>query len=148
MIRTIMPSDISQLVHLAEIMHGEGRYKNKKFNPEKLKKHFFYLMSGNFLGFADDKDGKIVGAILGVVTDYFFGDDLMLQDCGFFVLPEHRKGKSGSKLLSAFVSAGKQIKVKEIMLMTSSLKDANALDFLCKKVGLEKAGSIYKMEII
>ena len=147
MIRTVMPSDIPQLVELAKVMHAEGRYKNKKFDAEKLKKRFLYLMLGNFLGFADEKENKIVGVILGCVTDYFFGDDLMLEDCGFFVLPEYRKGKSGSKLLAAFISAGKQIKVKEISLSTSSLKDPNALDFLCKKVGLEKAGSIYKMEI-
>lgn len=129
-------------------MHAEGRYQHKSFSPTKLKNHFIGLMSSGYaIGFVDDKDGKIVGAILGRVVDYFFGDDFLLEDCGFFVIPEYRKSKSGSKLLSAFIEAGKNIKISEICISTSSLEDANALDFLCKKVGLDKAGSIYKMEI-
>ena len=148
MIRAVMPRDIPQLVALAEVMHAEGRYKTVSFNKKKLSKHFLSAFaSGCLVGFVDEKDDRLVGSILGMVTNYFFGDDVLLEDRGFFVLPAYRKSRSGSKLLRAWLDAGKQLDVKEICLSTSSLEDADALDLLCKKVGLEKIGSVYKLEV-
>jgi hypothetical protein len=148
-IRPVMPRDIPKLVKLAEIMHAEGRYKKISFNAKKLQRYFLNTMaSGLIVGFVDEKESNIVGAILGYISDYFFSDELLLEDKGFFVLPEYRKSKSGAKLLKAWIDAGKKLEVREICLSTSSLEDANALDALCKKVGLEKIGSVYKMEIV
>ena len=148
-IRPVMPRDIPNLVKLAQVMHAEGRYKNIPFNAKKLQRYFLGAMASGFVvGFVDEKETGIVGAILGCISDYFFSDDLILEDKGFFVLPEYRKSKSGAKLLKAWIEAGKKLDVREICLATSSLEDANALDALCKKVGLEKIGSVYKMEVV
>jgi hypothetical protein len=147
-IRPVMPRDIPQLVKLAEVMHAEGRYKKIPFNSKKLQRYFLGAMaSGLLVGFVDEKNNVVVGAILGHISDYFFSDELILEDKGFFVLPEYRKSKSGAKLLKSWIDAGKKLEVREICLATSSLDDANALDALCKKVGLDKIGSVYKMEV-
>lgn len=149
MIRPVMPSDISQLVSLAELMHSEGRYKKVKFNSKKL---FSVFLSGlrefSLIGFVDEKEDRIVGAIVGQLSEYFFGNEMILSDYGMYVIPEYRKSKSAAKLLRAFISAGKDIGVKEICIGSTNMENTDALDNLYKKVGLEKVGSIYKMETV
>jgi GNAT superfamily N-acetyltransferase len=148
MIRPIMPSDIEQLVGLAEVMHVEGRYKKIKFNREKLRQGFLWHLSNmTLVGFVDDKAGTLVGAVVGYISEYFFSTDYILSDYGLYVIPEYRKSKSGAKLLRAFIDAGKKIGVKEICIGSTNMEDPEALDALYKKVGLERAGSIYKMEV-
>ena len=149
MIRVMMPSDIASIIPFAREMHENGRYKALNFDPQKLRRFVISLMISNiFVGFVDEKDSKIVGVVFGYITDYFFGNGMYLEGRGFYVIPEYRKSKSGSKLLSAFVSAGKKLKVDEVYLSEAYLDDVNALDFLCKKVGLEKVGSIYRASLI
>lgn len=142
-----MPADLEQVVDLAEIMHAEGRYSKVNFNKVKLLNNFTIALANYILvGFVDEREGKIVGVIVGMVDTYFFGDDYVLSDYGLFVLPKYRKSKSGSRLLEAFINAGEQIGVKEICFATSNMEDPNALDLLCKKVGLNKIGSVYKKD--
>ena len=147
MIRPIMPNDISKVADLAEIMHSEGRYKKVNFNKAKLINNFTIALANYFLvGFVDEREDKIVGAIVGSVSDYFFGDDYILSDYGLFVIPQYRKSKSGAKLLKAFIDAGEKIGVKEVCIGATNMEDPNALDLLYKKVGLTKIGSIYKKD--
>lgn len=148
MIRPIMPTDVFKLVDLAQVMHNEGRYKKFNFNKKKLTNDFLWHMANSTLiAFVEEKGGKIVGAIVGVIDTYFFGDDYLIVDKGLYVLPEHRKGKTGAKLLRAYIDAAKKLKVKEIVMGTSNMENPDALDPLYKKVGLLKVGSLYKMEV-
>jgi GNAT superfamily N-acetyltransferase len=140
-----MPSDINQLISIADVMHKEGCYKNLNFDVKKLKKHFLGIMSSPyFFGFVDEKKDKLAGAILGIVSSYFFGNDIFVQNCGFFVLPEYRKSKSGSKLLKAFYDAGNKVGVKEIEIIDANSDDPESLVLLYSKCGFKKIGNIYR----
>lgn len=148
MIRALMPSDVFQVANLAEQMHAEGRYKNVKFDKKKVINGILLQLANMVLvGFVEEKNKRIVGAVIGFVDQYFFSEDYLLRDRGFFVLPDYRKSKSGSKLLQAYVSAGRKLGLKEILIANSYLDDPNALDLLYKKVGFDKVGSVYKMEM-
>lgn len=148
MIRALMPSDVFAVADLAEQMHAEGRYKNVVFDKKKVIAGILLQLANMILvGFVEEKDKKIVGAVIGFVDQYFFSDEYLLRDRGFFVLPHYRKGKSGAKLLKAYAAAGSKLGVKEILISNSYLDDPNALDLLYKKCGFEKVGSVYKMAI-
>lgn len=147
MIRPVMPSDINKLLDLAEIMHSESKYKDLNFDRKKLGRLLIGLMKNHCLvGFVDSRDEKIVGAILSHITDYFFGNDFLLQDIGFYVLPSYRKSKSGSKLLKEWIAVAKKLNVKEVCISTASAIDTSAIDQLYKKVGFEYVGSFYKVK--
>lgn len=150
MIRALMPSDVFAVADLAEKMHAEGRYKNVTFDKKKVVNGILLQLANMVLvGFVDEKNKKIVGAVIGFVDQYFFSDEYLLRDRGFYVLPDYRGGphKSGAKLLKAYVAAGSKLGVKEILVANSYLDDPNALDLLYKKCGFDKVGSVYKMEI-
>lgn len=146
MIRPMMPKDVFAVSDLAEKMHAESKYKNINFDKKKLTTRFLHAMASLALvGFVDDKESNIVGAVIGVLDTFYFGNDYLVVGRGFYVLPEFRKSKTGVKLLRAYIAAGKDIGVKEITLDNSGANDPNALDLLYKKVGFEKIGSVYRI---
>ena len=148
MIRLVMPKDVFKIADLAAAAHAAGRYKALNFNRKKVINGLLWLMaSSSLVGYVEDKKDRLVGAVVGYVDSYFFGDDYLLVDRGFFVLPEHRKGKTGSKLLKAYVAAGKTLGVKEICLSETLSDDPNALDLLAKKAGFSKVGSLYRVTV-
>ena len=138
MIRPIMPSDIQQILNLAEMMHAEGKYKHLDFSRNKFSSFLLQLMKAKSLvGFVSEKEGNIVGVILSYLTEYFFGKDVFLQGIGFYVLPEKRKGKVASRLLEEWIKAVNTIKAKEGCMPATSVSDLEARRLLCSKVGLE-----------
>ena len=138
MIRPVMPSDIQQILILAEMMHAEGKYKHLDFNRAKFGNFILDLMkSKSLVGFVSEKEGKIVGVILSFLTEYFFGNDVFLQGLGFYVLPEKRKGKVAARLLEEWVKTVNAIKAKEGCMPATSVSDLEARKLLCAKAGLE-----------
>jgi len=149
MIRPVMPKDVFQIAELAKQLHSESRYKNFKFNKKKIINNILWLMAQSlFVCFVEEKaDEKISGFIAGYVDTYFFSDDYLLADRGFYVLPKYRKDKTAAKLLRAYIDAGRKLKVKEICMCETTTDDPNYLALLYKKVGFEKVGSLYKITV-
>jgi GNAT superfamily N-acetyltransferase len=144
----MMPKDVFQVADLAEKMHAESKYKHINFDKRKVTTSFLHAMANLLLvGFVDDKEGNIVGAVVGMLDTFYFGGDYLVVGRGFYVLPEYRKSKTGVKLLREYIAAGEKIGVKEITLDTSGADDPNALDLLYKKVGFDKIGSLYRIGI-
>lgn len=142
-----MPRDIFKVAELAEMMHAESPYKNLKFDAKKLVRILLYqLKTMTLVGFVDEKNERVIGAIIGYLDTYFFGNQNMLSNYGMYVMPEYRKSKSATKLLKALIAAGKDIGVKEINIKNNDAVNPEALDHLYKKVGFEKSGSIYRIE--
>lgn len=141
-----MPRDVFSIASLAEMMHAEGRYKNLPFDKKKIVNGLLLQMANMVLvGFVDERNGKIIGVVAGYVDQYSFCDDYLLRDRGLFIVPEYRKEKAAAKLLRAYIAAAVKLGIKEIVVSTSYLEDANALDLLYKKVGFDKVG--YRMEL-
>jgi len=151
MIRPAMPSDISKILMLAEIMHAESKFSHLSFDKNKFGNFLLDLMKNRcFIGYVDEKNNnKIVGVVLSYICEYFFNSDIMIQGCGFYVIPEYRKDKTGSKLLRKLVDIGEKIGAKEICLLPveSDDKEYNALDSLYRKCGFShEYDSFYKIK--
>lgn len=91
MIRAATLDDIPKMVELAAQMHPEGDYKNVPYNPEMYGRFLeIALPQDQYCLFVYEKDGEIVGAIMGSVFCFLFSPLLQAADMGFFVVPEHR----------------------------------------------------------
>ena len=142
-----MPNDIFSIVDLAEEMHAESQYNHIKFNKKKLTNGLLVALANfSLVGFVDDKEKKIVGAVVGLVDTFLFSDDFFLQGKGFYVTQNYRKSKTGINLLREFISGGKKIGVKQISMDTACAADYNHLDPLFKKAGFKKVGSVQIMD--
>ena len=73
-IRTWKKEDIKPLIKLCEIMWSESKFRDIPFSEERLQKQFDYLLKNNFkgTGFVAVKDNEIIGAMVIMLSKYFF----------------------------------------------------------------------------
>lgn len=148
MIRPIMPKDVFEVADLAEQMHCESNFKHIAFDKKKLINNFLLaLANSSMVGFVDMKDNCIVGAVAGVLDSYIFSDKMKLTGIGLFVTKRYRKSKIGVQLLKAYINAGKKLGIEQISIDSSGNADWQSFDLLCKNVGLDKIGSVHKLDL-
>lgn len=103
MIRHAVQEDIPSITDLAELMHREGDYKNVPFCREMYQDFLnIALPQPQYCLFVYEKDGKIVGAIMGSVFCYLFSPLIQAADMGFFVKPENRGTRAAPELEAAY----------------------------------------------
>lgn len=99
MIRAATLEDIAKIADLAEEMHPEGDYKNVPFCREMYENFLsIALPQDQYCLFLCEKDGEIIGAVMGSVFCYLFSPLIQAADMGFFVKKEHR-GSMAAPLL-------------------------------------------------
>ena len=92
-IRTWKQEDIKDLIKLCEMMWAESKFRDIPFSEERLQKQFDYLLKNNFkgTGFIAIENDEIIGAMVIMLSKYFFGDDLFCFELLLYVTPEKRK---------------------------------------------------------
>ena len=102
MIRAAVVNDIPALLDMGMRFH-EGSAYSKLIQPSKAKVAEtlkFLIENDSGLVFVDDRDGKIVGAILGMVITHFVSGQITAAELSWWVDEEYR-GLSGPRLLRA-----------------------------------------------
>lgn len=103
MIKHATFADIPKVADLAEAMHPEGDYKNVPFCREMYEDFLKIALSqSTYCLFLYEKEGEIVGAIMGSVFCYMFSPLLQAADMGFFVKKEHRGSIIAPRLEEAY----------------------------------------------
>jgi len=103
MIRAATLEDIPRIADLAEIMHPEGDYKNVPFCREMYEDFLkIAIPQDQYCLFLYEKEGEIVGAIMGSVFCYLFSPLIQAADMGFFVKQEHRGSRAAPTLEAAY----------------------------------------------
>ena len=103
MIRAATLEDIPRIADLAEEMHPEGDYRDVPFCREMYEDFLAIALPQDiYCLFLYEKEGEIVGAIMGSVFCYLFSPLLQAADMGFFVKKEHRGGLAAPRLVEAY----------------------------------------------
>jgi GNAT superfamily N-acetyltransferase len=149
MIRHLEIADIPDLIDLAYEMHQESIFRNKHFSPVKMAQLFHTAMMQDsvFFCMVGEIDGKVVGGMLGHLSQYFFGNDFMAADIGLFVKKEHRGSSVGIKLIKAFESWAKEHGAKEVNIIQSTGVEVEKTTHLMERLGYTNCGSTMKKEI-
>ena len=122
MIRPMTAQDIPALLVLGAEMHGESRYANLDFDPQKLWQ-LGETMLGNpdsWLALVAERDSEIIGFCIGYVAPHFFGNDLTSGDLAIYVVPEHRGGTIGARLVKLYTGWCEARGVQEPLLGVSA----------------------------
>ena len=146
MIRPMTAQDIPALLVLGAAMHGESRYANLDFDPQKLWQ-LGETMLGNpdsWLAVVVERDGCIVGFCFGYVAPHFFGNDLTSGDLAIYVVPEHRGGTIGARLVKLYTSWCEAKGVKEPLLGVSAGITPERTGRLYERLGYTEKYIIYK----
>lgn len=146
MIRPMTAQDIPVLLVLGAEMHKESRYANLDFDPEKLWQ-LGETMLGNpetWLALVVERDGDIIGFCCGYVAPHFFGNDLTSGDLAIYVVPEHRGGTIGARLVKKYTAWCEAQGVREPLLGVSAGITPDRTGQLYERLGYTEKYTIYK----
>ena len=149
MIRPMTGQDIPVLIDMGAAMHTESRYSGLDFDPEKLRQ-LGETMLGNpdsWLAVVVERDGGIVGFCFGYVAPHFFGNDLTSGDLAIYVVPEHRGGTIGARLVKLYTSWCEGKGVKEPLLGVSAGITPARTGQLYERLGYTDKFIVYKKPI-
>lgn len=104
---------LDTLFSLIEQMVSESVFAHAKPSRKKIEELFYYPKSAGFLAYKEDKCIGFVGAI---VAPFFFSDYQRATDLGFYILPEHRGGRTAFLLLRAIEDWARSTGVSEIYM--------------------------------
>lgn len=134
--------DVPTLIKLGRLMHEESpRFRDMDYDDEKLMQLGIGLVEHGGI-FIAEKDGKAVGMVLGMVTEHYFGRDLMASDLAVYVHPEHRGGTLVVRLIKKFEAWAFSMGAKVITMGVSTEVAAERTGQLYKRLGYRMTGSL------
>lgn len=145
-IRMATLEDIPALVEGGRRMHGLTRFKHFDYNAQRVAAGFEGLISQGQHKYvfmvAESGSGQIVGALIGVLEQHIFSEQLTASIMHFDVLPEARMGGYGVRLLKAFETWAKNRNVLEICFGVNSgvEGDLAPLARFAARLGYQKVG--------
>jgi GNAT superfamily N-acetyltransferase len=130
---------------LARAMRDEGSFKSNSWNPTKLEA---MLESPDvFCALIKDDQHQYYGGIIGMVSEQFFGNDIIACDLGLFILPSKRGTSAAPRLIQAFEHWAKERGATEIHLGQTTGVEVDRTRRLYEAMGYEVVGFNAKKEI-
>lgn len=146
-IRFARIQDVPALVEGASRMHALTRFKAQPFSAQKVAQAFVDLIEqgkGKYAFFvAESGQGRIVGALIGVMEQQIFSDAWTASVMHYDVLPEARMGGYGVRLLRAFEQWAKNRSAFEITFGVNSGLEIAMLSQFAGRMGYRKVGENY-----
>ena len=146
-IRFATLNDVPTLVEGGRRMHALTRFRNLDYSECRVREAFSRLIELGqhkyvFL-VAEDSEKGVVGALIGVLEQHIFSDQLTASVMHYDVLPEKRMGGYGVRLLKAFEHWCANRKVVEINLGVNSGEAVESLGRFVVRMGYSKVGENY-----
>jgi len=138
--------DKEQILVLGRAMHNESAFAYLNWSDDKASKLLSsYVNNNNCCCFVSEKDGALTGMIAGRVSEYFFGNDLILNEIVWFVDHENRGTITSVRLLKMFIDFGKKFNVAEVCIGVSTQVLMDRTDKLLTRFNFENVGGTYKL---
>jgi GNAT superfamily N-acetyltransferase len=139
--------DANDLITLGREMHSESSFSKLQFNPRRVLETFnHYLDDDNKAAFIARKGETPVGFYAGYVTKYYFSDETVASDIGWFVRKPFRGTRVGLRLLDVFEEWAEKKGASETRIGFSTNINPEAFDRLMKKRGYDAIGRNYRLE--
>jgi GNAT superfamily N-acetyltransferase len=102
-IRPGTKNDIPRIIEMGKRLHDDSTYKHIEYSPERVEVTCKTMIEAGFFVVAE-KDGLVIGAMMGDVYTPWYSTDKLGIDYTFYVEPEHRNGLIAVKMLKMFES--------------------------------------------
>lgn len=145
---TIRPGekkDIPAALQLGKEMHEESPiYQQMDYSFQKVQDLLHrHVNEDGLVWLVAEQDGEIIGGILGIISEHYFGKDLMAVDEALFVTKGKRGGSAAFKLIRGFAEIAALRGARRIMLGTTTGVEAEAVGRFYEKLGFERIGGLY-----
>ena len=143
-IRFATLQDVPALVEGGSRMHALTRFRDQPFNAQKVAQAFVDLINqgqGKYaLLVAQNSEGKLVGALIGVMEQPIFSDAWTASVMHYDVVPEARMGGHGVRLLLAFEQWARNRQAIEISFGINSGVELERSARFATRMGYMKIG--------
>lgn len=148
-VRPVEHDDIAVCIELGKAMHLESRYRDYEFNQAKIEN----LISATFTQqdmcsmFVAEEDGVIIGLLIGICAEYWFGTDKQTADLAIYVIPEKRGSSAVGRLIRIYEKWAVGIGVKEVGVSTSTGVQPERTGRLFERLGYAPTAYTYSKRI-
>lgn len=144
-LRMATVDDLPAIVMLGRVMHQESSFAPMNYDMDRVKETISDLINkSQFVVVAEDKNGKVIGGMVGMVTQSWFGRDMVANDLALFVASDARGGVAAIKMMKAFVHWAKLAGAKQIRPGVTT-GHARA-EKLFERLGFARCGASFVME--
>jgi GNAT superfamily N-acetyltransferase len=144
-LRRALASDIPLLVDLAREMHAESNFAPMNFDGEVFAATLNRLIEADQFALVAEIDGEIVGAMIGMLSQSWFGKDWMATDMGLFVRRDSRGGMTAPRLIRSFVCWAQAAGARQVRPGVST--GATNAERLYEGMGFTRAGELFVMNL-
>jgi GNAT superfamily N-acetyltransferase len=144
-LRLATVDDLPSICVLGRVMHEESSFAPMDYDVDRMKETIGDLMNkSQFVVVAEDTNGEVIGGMAGMVTQSWFGNDMVANDLALFIHPDHRGGMLAVRLIKSFVRWAKLAGAKQIRVgVTTGHVNAGGL---YERLGFAWCGASYVME--
>jgi len=137
------PMDLPVIAEMGMAMAAESpKFRQLGYDPEKAEDVFERLMVNDSLWVAI-VEGEVVGAIGGVVTPYWWGSASYGLDMFNYLMPEHRGGLLGARLVRTLEAWAAEQGAQEMIMGVSSGIHPERTGELYQRLGYEQTAVAY-----
>lgn len=140
-------NDITDLLFLGKKMHAESRYCVFDFNVDKCLGLLTRLIgSEHGIVLVAKCKNETIGMFAGVVQEHFFGHSSSSSDLFFYIIPEHRNGKTANLLLHEYIDIANKMGVDDIRVGNSTGVMTERVGRLYESNGFINVGANYTLK--
>lgn len=111
--------DVPMLLKMGEAMHKESRFRNFRFNCEKVTA-FFHAAVENRSCILLVHGDPVHAMLVAYVESFWWGDDLESNDLLLYVVPEMRGKAAAVRLVNEYKRIAVEMEVSDIKIGASS----------------------------
>lgn len=144
-LRRAQIADIPAMTDLGRAMHAESNFAPLDFDGDVFAATLRRLIESDQFVLIAEKDGEIVGGMIGTVHQSWFGKDWIASDMGLFIAPASRGGMTAARLVRAFVLWAKAAGARQARPGVST--GATNAERLYEGMGFKRAGELFVMNL-
>lgn len=145
-IRRASLEDIDQMVELGAEMHRESSYKQYSFDRRRTENTLVGIIEDRLgIPLVAEKDGVILGGIVGGVSQHYFGLDMVASELALFITKDERKGRLALKILLAFIDEAKELGADQIAIGNSTGVEIERVKAIYERMGFKHVGFVFHM---
>ena len=144
-VRVATPDDLFDVMVLCRAFSREAPDAYKGFNADKVQVNLLAAMNAdNTEVFVLEKNGEIVGILVGLITELMFNNIVVASELAWYVDKDNR-GIGSIKLVKAYEKWAKDFGANRVTM--TDLSQLKELGVLYGRLGYELAETTYVKEI-
>lgn len=144
--RRATQADVPMLLELGKAMHEESRFRDFKFNHEKVTRFLSAAVIVPELIVLVDGD-PVHAMLIAYVQQFWWGDDLESGDLILYVTPGMRGKSSAIRLVNEYKRIAKRMGVADPRISTGTGVDTERTGKLFERLGFEGTGLMYSLKV-